>query len=74
MNTVLGFQGRILRNIHNAVALSTKPNTNTRLYDTGRRMYLKSSSKRQLELKTEVNTVDWLSVSGLRMTAVSIMM
>lgn len=49
--TVLAFQGRILvRNIHRATELSNRPSTHTIVYDTGSRMYLNSSSKRQLVL------------------------
>jgi len=70
---VLGFHGRIFKNNHSAVALSTKPTTNTRLYDTGSRMYLNSSSKRQLELNTEMNVVDWLCSPGLLMTVSMVM-
>lgn len=48
--TVLGFQGLILViNIHRATEFSISPRKHTSEYDTGSRIYLNSSLKRQLK-------------------------
>lgn len=49
--TVLVFHGRIfVINIHRATEFSTSPRKHTSEYDTGSRIYLNSSLKRQLTL------------------------